>query len=46
MHANSRYKVLYTRKMLDTVGMQKVEEKNNQFLIEKIILGVEFENAY
>ena len=46
MHANPRYKVLYTRKMLDTVGMQKVEEKNNQFLIEKIILGVEFENAY
>ena len=32
--------------MLDTVGMPKVEQKNNQFLIEKIILGIEFENAY
>ena len=46
MYGNPRYKLLHTRKMLDTVGMQKVEEKNNQFLIEKIILGVEFENAY
>ena len=46
MYGNSRYKLLHTRKMLDTVGMQKVEEKNNQFLIEKIILGVQFKNAY
>ena len=46
MYGNPRYKLLHTRKMLDTVGLQKVEEKNNQFLIEKIILGVEFENAY
>ena len=46
MYGNPRYKLLHTRKMLDTVVMQKVEEKNNQFLIEKIILGVEFENAY
>ena len=28
--------------MLDTVGLQKVEEKNKQFLIEKIIHGIEF----
>ena len=46
MYGNPRYKLLHTRKMLDTVGLQKVEEKNNQFLIEKIILGVEFENSY
>ena len=46
MHANPRYKLLHTRKMLDTVGMKKFEEKNNQFLMEKIILGVELENAY
>ena len=32
--------------MLDTVGMKEVEEKNKQFLIEKIICGVEFENLY
>ena len=46
MYGNPRYKLLHTRKMLDTVGLQKVEEKNNQFLIQKIILGVEFENSY
>ena len=34
------------RKMLDTVGIQKVEEKNKQFLIEKIIHGIEFESLY
>ena len=46
MYGNPRYKLLHTRKILDTVGLQKVDEKNNQFLIEKIILGVEFENSY
>ena len=32
--------------MLDTVGLKKIEEKNKQFLLEKIILGIEFENLY
>ena len=32
--------------MLDTVGMQKIEEQINQLLIEKIIHSVEFENSY
>ena len=32
--------------MLDTVGLQKVEQKNKQFLIEKIIYEVEFESLY
>ena len=45
-YGNPRYKLLHTRKMLDTVGMKKVEEKSKQFLIEKIICGVEFENLY
>ena len=39
MYGNPRYKLLHTRKMLDTVGLKKVEEKNNQFLIQKLILG-------
>ena len=43
---NPRYKLLHTRKMLDTVGLKKIEEKNKQFLLEKIILGIEFENLY
>ena len=32
--------------MLDTAGVQKVEESNKQFLIEKIIHGIEFESLY
>ena len=43
---NPRYKLLHTRKMLDSVGFKKVEDKNKQFLIEKIIHGVEFQNFY
>ena len=45
-YGNPRYKLLHTRKMLDSSGIKKVEEKNKQFLIEKIIHGVEFENFY
>ena len=45
-YGNPRYKLLHTRKMLDTVGLQKVEEKNKQFLLEKITHGIEFENLY
>lgn len=32
--------------MLNTVGLQKVEEKSRQFLIEKIIHGIKFESLY
>ena len=32
--------------MLDTVDLQKFEQKNKQFLLEKIIHGIEFENLY
>ena len=32
--------------MFDSVAMKKVEDKNKQFLVEKIIHGVEFENFY
>ena len=45
-YGNPRYKPLHTRKMLDIVGMKKLEEKNKQFLIEKISHGVEFEDLY
>ena len=34
-----------TRKMLDSKALEKLENKNKQFMIEKIIQGVEFENA-
>ena len=45
-YGNPRYKLLHTKKMLDTVGLQKVEYINKQFLLEKIIHGAEFENLY
>lgn len=45
-YGNPRHKLLYTRKMLNTVGLQKVEEKSRQFLIEKIIHGIKFESLY
>ena len=32
--------------MLDSKALEKLESKNKQFMIEKIIQGVEFENAY
>ena len=32
--------------MLDSVGIKKIEEKSEQFLIEKIIHVIEFENPY
>ena len=44
-YGNLKCNLLHTRKMLDTVGIQKVEEKNKQFLIEKIH-KIEFESLY
>ena len=46
MYGNPRYKLLHTKKMLDSKALEKLENKNKQFLIDKIIQGVEFENAY
>ena len=46
MYGNPRCKLVHSRKMLDTAGVQKVEESNKQFLIEKIIHGIEFESLY
>ena len=45
MYGNPRYRLLHANKMLDSAGIKKIEEKNKQFLIEKII-HVEFENLY
>ena len=39
-YGNPTYKLLHTKKMLDTVGLQKAEERNKQFLIEKLIHGI------
>ena len=32
--------------MKDSVVLEKIEDKNKQFLVEKLIQGVEFENVY
>ena len=45
-YGNPRYKLLHTRKILDSAALKKVEDRNKQFLIEKIIHRVEFENFY
>ena len=36
-YGNPTYKLLHTKKMLDTVGLQKAEERNKQFSIEKLV---------
>ena len=41
-----RKKIRHTRKYEDFIGMQKLEEKSKQFLIEKIIYGIEFKNLF
>ena len=45
-YGNPRYKLLHTKKKLDTVGVKNIEEKNKEFLIEKLIHSVEFEDLY
>ena len=45
-YGNSRQKLKHARKIKDSVGMQKIEEKSKQLLIEKIIHGIEFKNPY
>ena len=41
-----RKKIRHTKKYEDSIGMQKLEEKSKQFLIEKIIYGIEFKNLF
>ena len=45
-YGNDKRKIKHSRKMIDSVGMQNVEEKSKQFLAEKIIHGIEFQNPY
>ena len=45
-NGGSRKKIRHTRKYEDSIGMQKLEEKSKQFLVEKIIHGIEFKNPF
>ena len=38
--------IRHTLKMKDSVGLQEVEKRSKQFLIEKIDHGVKFQNPY
>ena len=38
--------IKHTLKIKDSIGLKKIEEKGKQFLVEKIIHGVEFQNPY
>ena len=46
LYDNLRYRLLHTRKMKDSVALEKIEDKNKQFLVGKLIQRVEFRNAY
>ena len=36
--------IRHTAKMKDSVGLNKVDEKNREFLVEKVIHSIEFNN--
>ena len=38
--------IRHTSKVKDVVGLQKIEEKDKQFLIEKLIYEIEKKNPY
>ena len=40
MYGNPRYKLLHARKMLDSKALEKLENKNKQFMIEKKVLSL------
>ena len=45
-YGSKRRKIRHTQKLKDSVGLKRVEDRNKQFMIEKIIHSVEFQNPY
>ena len=45
-YGSKRRAIRHTQKLKDSVGLKKVEDRNKQFLIEKIIHSVEFQDLY
>ena len=43
-YRSKRNKIKHTQKIKNTIGMQKIEERNKKFLVEIIIHSVEFSN--
>ena len=46
MQGAEKLAIRHTAKAKDSFGLKKIEDRDRQFLIEKIIHGVEFNNAY
>ena len=46
LQRGERQIIRHTAKVKDEVGMKKIGERDRQFLVEKIIHGVEFSNPY
>ena len=38
--------IKHTLKIKDSIGLKKTEKRDKQFLVEKIIHGVEFQNPF
>ena len=45
-YGGSRKKIRHTRKYENSIGKQNLEQKCKQFLVKKIIDGIEFKNPY
>ena len=45
-YGGKRRKIKHTQKLKDSIGLKKTEERNTQFLVEKIIHSVQFQNPY
>ena len=46
MSGGKRQSSKHTLKVKDSIGLRKIEERDQQFLAEKLILSVEFKNPY
>ena len=46
MQGAEKFIIQHTAKAKDSVSLNTIEEKDSQFLIEKIIHGIEFNNPY
>ena len=45
-YGGKRREIKHTQKLKDSIGLKKIEERNEQFLVEKIIHSIEFQNPY
>ena len=45
-YGSKRRKIKHIQKLKDSIGLKKIEERNKQFLVEKIIHSVEFQYPY